>query len=82
MQSSAAHSIRCLALLCLAGLWAGAASADTIYLKNGRKITAEHVVQENGQVTYETSAGFLSLPVSIVDHIVREAAPLNSTAGM
>jgi tetratricopeptide (TPR) repeat protein len=67
--------------VCLAGLLPGIASADTIYLKNGRKITASHVVQENGQVTYETSAGFLSLPVSIVDHIVREAASLDSTAG-
>ena len=56
-------------------------SADTIYLKNGRKITAAHVIQENGQVSYETAAGQLSLPISIVDHIVREAAPLDSTAG-
>src|SRR5271169_6876850 len=81
MRSSAAHSSRCFAVLCLAGLMTGIVSADTIYLKNGRKITAMHVVQENGQVSYETSAGFLSLPASIVDHIVREAAPLGSTAG-
>ena len=81
MQPSAAHSLRCLAVLCLAGLLSGIVSADTIYLKNGRKIAATHVTMENGQVTYETSAGFLSLPVSIVDHVVREAAPLNSTAG-
>jgi tetratricopeptide (TPR) repeat protein len=81
MQPSAAHSIRYCAILCLAGLIAGSASADTIFLKNGRKIAASHVTQENGQITYETQAGFLSLPVSIVDHVVRDAAPLESTAG-
>jgi tetratricopeptide (TPR) repeat protein len=81
MRSSAAHSLRCFAVVCLAGLLPGIASGDTIYLKNGRKIAATHVTQESGQVTYETQAGFLSLPVSIVDHIVRDAAPLDSTAG-
>lgn len=81
MQPSAAHSLRWFVILCLTGALAVSASADTIYLKNGRKITATHVTQENGQVTYETQAGFLSLPVSIVDHVVREAAPLDSTAG-
>ncbi len=44
-------------------------SADTIYLKNGRKITASNVVQENGRVSYETSAGRLSFPASIVDRV-------------
>jgi len=81
MRSSAAHSLRCFAVLCLVGFLPGVASADTIYLKNGRKITASHVVLENGQVSYETAAGNLSLPASIVDHVVREAAPLASTAG-
>lgn len=81
MRSSAAHILRSFALLCLAGLLPGVTSADTIYLKNGKKITAAHVVQENGQVTYDTAAGQLSLPSSIVDHVVREAAPLDSTAG-
>jgi len=81
MRSSAALSIRLFAGLCLAGLLSGVASADTIYLKNGRKITASHVVQENGQVGYETAAGHLSLPNSIVDHVVREAVSLDSKAG-
>jgi tetratricopeptide (TPR) repeat protein len=81
MRSSAARSLRFLAGLCLAGLIPGIASADTIYLKNGRKITATHVVQENGQVGYETEAGHLSLPASIVDHVVREADSLAPTAG-
>jgi tetratricopeptide (TPR) repeat protein len=45
------------------------ARADTIVLKNGRRIVANNVREEGDKVTYETSAGELSLPKSIVDHI-------------
>jgi tetratricopeptide (TPR) repeat protein len=45
------------------------ASADTIVLKNGRRIIALSVVEEGDKVTYLTSAGELSLPKSIVDHV-------------
>ncbi len=50
---------------------AGSASvgADQIVLKNGRKILAYNVVEEGDKIRYETSAGQLSLPKSIVDHI-------------
>lgn len=58
----------------------GSLFADTIYLKNGRKITATHVVQENGQVSYETSAGWLSFPVSIVDRVTHDDSSPISTA--
>ncbi len=51
-----------------------AAHADTIVLKNGRRIVALHVREEGDKVTYETSAGELSLPKSIVDHIERGGA--------
>jgi hypothetical protein len=44
-------------------------AADTIVLKNGRRITAMNVVEEGDKVKYLTSAGELSLPKSIVDHI-------------
>ncbi len=51
-------------------LFAGAAArADTIVLKNGRRILALGVRVQGDKVTYETSAGELSLPKSIVDHI-------------
>jgi tetratricopeptide (TPR) repeat protein len=43
--------------------------ADTIVLKNGRRIVALSVVVEGDKVRYLTSAGELSLPKSIVDHI-------------
>jgi tetratricopeptide (TPR) repeat protein len=46
-----------------------AATADTIVLKNGRRIIALSVVEEGDKVKYLTSAGELSLPKSIVDHI-------------
>ena len=45
------------------------ARADTIVLKNGRRIVANSVRDEGDKVKYETSAGELSLPKSIVDHI-------------
>ncbi len=45
------------------------ARADTIVLKNGRRIVANNVREEGDKVTYETPAGELSLPKSIVDHI-------------
>jgi tetratricopeptide (TPR) repeat protein len=50
------------------------ASADTIVLKNGRRILALSVVEEGNKVKYLTSAGELSLPKSIVDHIERGGA--------
>src|SRR2546429_3467364 len=45
------------------------AAADTIVLKNGRRISALSAVEEGDKVKYLTSAGELSLPKSIVDHI-------------
>ena len=43
--------------------------ADTIVLKNGRRIEALSVVVEGEKVRYVTSSGELALPKSIVDHI-------------
>src|SRR5712664_2291113 len=54
-----------VALLCLSGR----AAADTIVLKNGRRIIALSAFEEGDKVKYQTSAGELSLPKSIVDHI-------------
>src|SRR5712692_3388260 len=81
MRFPAAHALVLLVAVCLAAASPRSASADTIYLKNGKKIAATHVVQENGQVSYETSAGRLSLPVSIVDKVVREVESVDSAAG-
>jgi len=81
MRFPAAHALRFFAFLCLASAIPGGAFADTIYLKNGRKITATHVVRENGQVSYETPAGKLSFPVSIVDRVVHDDSSPISVAG-
>src|SRR5258707_13855366 len=81
MRFLAARPLRFFAILCLASAIPGGVFADTIYLKNGRKITASHVVTENGQVSYETSAGRLSFPLSIVDRVVHDGSSPISTAG-
>ena len=48
------------------------ADADTIVLKNGRHIVAENVTETADRVTYQTPAGELSLPKSIVARIDRD----------
>jgi|SRR5579872_5421250 len=77
MRSSVAHAAKLFVAVGLAAILPGLVSADTIYLKNGKKISASQVVQENGQISYETSAGWLSLPASIVDKVVHEVESVN-----
>jgi tetratricopeptide (TPR) repeat protein len=60
----------CAALVAMSGL----SVADTIVLKNGRRITALSAFEEGDKVKYLTSAGELSLPKSIVDHIEKGGA--------
>ena len=55
-----------LALLLMA---VAPARADKIVLKNGRKILAYNVVEVGDKIQYETAAGQLTIPKSIVDHI-------------
>ena len=60
-----------------------ARAADTIVLKNGRRIVASYVVVEGDKVRYQTEAGELSLPKSIVDHIEKGGAqPTDRPAGV
>jgi tetratricopeptide (TPR) repeat protein len=81
MRRPAAQSFRFFAILCLASAIPGGAFADTIYLKSGRKIIAPHVVTENGQVSYETSAGRFSFPLSIVDRVEHDDSSPISNVG-
>src|SRR3984885_12162143 len=53
-------------------LLATSASADTILLKNGRRIIAFNVVEDGDHVRYETPAGQMSIPKSIVLRIDRD----------
>jgi len=55
--------------------------ADTIVLKNGRRIVALSVSQEGDKVRYETPAGSLSLPISIVDHIEHGGVLVGGASG-
>ncbi|HXW62554.1 MAG TPA: tetratricopeptide repeat protein [Candidatus Acidoferrales bacterium] len=52
-------------------LWlaASSATADTIVLKNGRRIVAENVTEDSNHVTYQTPAGQMSIPKSLVARI-------------
>lgn len=50
------------------------AHADTIVLKNGRRIVGMNVVEQGDKVRYTTSAGELILPRSIVDHVERDGS--------
>lgn len=54
---------------------ATAGLADTIVLKNGRRIMALSVSQEGDKVSYETPSGTLTLPRSIVDHVEHGSLP-------
>ena len=48
------------------------APADTIVLKNGNRIVADNVTEDATHVTYQTPAGELSIPKSIVARIERD----------
>ncbi len=62
---------RLLPAAILALVWSAEVRADTIVLKNGKRISALKVTEDGEKVRYLTSAGELSLPRSIVDHIER-----------
>ncbi len=52
----------------------GGVCADTIVLKNGHRISAFDVVMMGDKIRYQTAAGELSLPKSIIDHIEKNGA--------
>jgi tetratricopeptide (TPR) repeat protein len=55
--------------------------ADTIVLKNGRHILAVNAVEIGDQVRYETPAGTLAIPKSIVDHIEKGIGSFSEGTG-
>ena len=61
-------------------LAASFASADTIVLKNGRRIVASNVTEDGDHITYETPAGQMSIPKSIVERIDRDNLGYSSAA--
>jgi tetratricopeptide (TPR) repeat protein len=49
--------------------------ADTIYLKNGRKIVAESTRTEEKSVVFLRGENEISIPLSLVDHIEKSDSP-------
>jgi tetratricopeptide (TPR) repeat protein len=56
------------------------ASADTIVLKNGRRIIASDVTQDAEHITYQTPAGQMSIPKSIVLRVERDDLSYSSAS--
>ena len=55
-------------------------SADVIYLKNGHRISAQVIKQDEKQVYYEAAGGEFAIAKSLVDHIEKSNAPAASPA--
>jgi tetratricopeptide (TPR) repeat protein len=72
-----------VSFLALALVLAGAmtsAQADTIILKNGRRITVNVAKETADRVTGETDAGEISLPKSMVDHVEHGPVDIPTTS--
>jgi tetratricopeptide (TPR) repeat protein len=70
-----------LSLVCsiaLCGAVAGA-RADTIVLKNGRRIVVDRATESGDKVVGETQAGEISLPKSMVERIEHSSAAIPTT---
>jgi tetratricopeptide (TPR) repeat protein len=48
---------------------------DVIYLKNGHSIVAKVLSEDTKQVVYESGAGEITIPRSMVDHIEKSTVP-------
>ena len=73
MTGMRAFSPSAAILLVFAGAL-GIVKADTIVLKNGRRVVADIVTEEETRVVYETAQGKFSLAKGLVDHIERDGA--------
>ncbi len=61
--------------LAWAVVFALGSAADTIVLKNGRRVVAESVTEEGSRVIYQTQQGAFTLPKSLVDRVERDSSP-------
>jgi tetratricopeptide (TPR) repeat protein len=59
---------------------AGAGRADTIHLKNGRTIVADHVRENGNHYEYDVGDDSYAIPKSLVDHIDARGAPAQSAS--
>lgn len=60
-------------LLCCLAVPPG--SAETIILKNGRRIVASSVTEEGDKIYYESGVGRIAIPKSLVDRIETGGTP-------
>src|SRR5215470_15006420 len=61
---------------------AGASSwADTIHLKNGRTIVADHVREKGNHYEYEVGDDSYAIPKSLIDHVDAGGMPVHSASG-
>jgi tetratricopeptide (TPR) repeat protein len=67
----------------LTGLVAGPtlASGDTIVLKNGRKILADHVQESGSHYKYDVGDDSYAIPKSLVDHVETGGMPASISSG-
>ena len=55
--------------------------ADTIHLKNGRKILADHVQESGNHYQYDVGDDSYAIPKSLVDHVDAGGMPAISSSG-
>src|SRR5579871_1698556 len=67
-------------LLCLVPALASA-RGDTIHLKNGRIILADHVRENGNRYEYEVGDDSYAIPKSSVDHVDAGGMPTHNTGG-
>jgi hypothetical protein len=75
--------LRLFLLVLLTALFASRGSfADTIVLKNGRRIRAESVSEEGDKAFYEAEGGRISLPKSLIERIEKTEGPQSEQQGI
>src|SRR5271167_4348643 len=62
-------------------MFAAAASADTIHLKNGRTILADHVRENGNRYEYDIGDDSYAIPKSAVDRIETGGMPASTSSG-
>ncbi len=61
-------------------MFAAAASADTIHLKNGRTILADHVRENGNRYEYDIGDDSYAIPKSAVDHVETGGLPATASS--
>src|SRR5579863_2101857 len=72
--------VRVTIILGLLAAAVSGANADTICLKNGRKILVDHVRENGNRYEYEIGDNSFAIPKSLVDHVDAGGIPASSAA--